>query len=263
MGLLGIGHYSEHNKENPLFAAPKKGLARFFQLLSRDLWDYVKANLLFCLCLLPSAIAAGALLLVTSNYALSAGAALVCSIPVGGGLCGLHRVLNRSVRDLMEPCGRVFIQGFRENFAAALLPGMLQTVQLLLSFYMLLFHSAISAFPLSGRLWSLLVLCWVFLQILLQYCFPILILLKLPLRNLFRNSLILFFSDPKRSLPCFFLTTALHAAGVLLFPANFIIKLLFGFALTGLIQQLFSWQAIDTAFSVSKRQITQNTATTD
>lgn len=254
MGLSGIGHYLEHNNENPLFAAPKKGLARFFQLLSRDLWDYMKANLLYCLCLLPSAAAVGAILLVTSNYALSAGAALVCSIPVGGGLCGLHRVTNRSVRDLTEPCGRVFVRGFRENFAAALLPGMLLTAQLLLAFYMLLFHSAISAFPLSGRLWTLLALCWVFLQILLQYCFPILVLLKLPLHNLFRNSLILFFSDPKRSLPCFFLTTALYAAGVLLFPVDIIFELLFGFALTGLIQQLFSWQAIDTMFSVSERQ---------
>ena len=262
MRILENGHAPEQNRKNPL-SDPITGLARFFQLISRDLWDYVKANLLCCLCFLPSAAAGGALLLATSNYALGAVAALVFSFPAGGGMCGLHRVLNRSVRDLTEPCGRTFLQGFRENFAAALLPGMLLTAQFLLSLYMLLFHGAISAFPLPGRFWTLLALCWVFLQILLQNCFPVLVLLKLPLRHLFRNSLILFFSDPKRSLPCFFLTTVLYAAGLLLLPADIVLVLLVGFALTGLIQQLFSWRAIDAAFSVSERQRAKRGETAD
>lgn len=246
-------HLSEHNRNDFTAAAPKKGAARFFQLCKRDLADYVKANLLCCLCFLPAFLAGGVLLKTTSNYALCAVAALLCSVPVGGGVCGLHRVLNRSVRDIPESSGRTFKKGFRENFRSAVVPGMLLSLQLLLAFYMLLFHEAIGAFPMPGRLWTLLILCWVFLQILLQYCFPLLVLLELPLRHLLRNSLILFFACPKHSAPCFFLTALLCAAGILLLPPDLIFVVLFGPALTGLIRQLFSWPDIDAAFSVTER----------
>jgi uncharacterized membrane protein YesL len=263
MSWFKSGRYEAKNSENTQYTMPKSGTTRFLQLVKRDLYEYCKANLLCCACFAPAIASGGVCLAGTSNYALSAAAALVFGIPAGGGICGLHRVLNRSVRDISEPTVQVFFQGFRDSFFTAILPGLLFILQLILAFYMLLFHSAINAFPIPGRLWALLIMSWIFLQILLQYCFPILVLLKLPLRHLLRNSLILFFSNPRPSLLCFSITTLLYAASILLFPADAIALLLFGGVLPGLVQQLFSWQPIDTAFSISIRQRNSDTVPLD
>ena len=73
MGWFGLGQYDAHDRRATI---PEAGVGRFFYLLLRDLWEYVKANLLCCLCCLPSVAAGGILLLTTRNYFLCAGAAL-------------------------------------------------------------------------------------------------------------------------------------------------------------------------------------------
>lgn len=254
MGWLGLGAYDKHDREDPAFAVPKKGAARFLQLLLRDLWEYVKANLLCVLCFLPAVAAGGVALALSRNYALCCVAALACAFPAGGGLCGLHRVLNRSVRDMGEPTGLAFRRGFQDNFRAAALPGALVVLQLLLSVYLLLFSHVINAFPMPGRLWTVLLLIWAFLQALLQYCFPLMVVLDLPLRGLLRNGLRLVAAYPKRGLLCFFVTALLYAAQLLLFPVSLPVILLMGVALMGLVEQLCSWEAIDHIFHVSEQQ---------
>lgn len=251
MGWFGLGQYDAHDRRATI---PVAGVGRFFYLLLRDLWEYVKANLLCCLCCLPSVAAGGILLLTTRNYFLCAGAALLLSPMAGAGFCGLHRVVNRAMRGKQERTGAAFSKGFRDNFRAAIVPGILAVLQMLLVGYMLLFRAAINAFPMPVRLWALLLLCWLFLQILLQYCFPLLVVLALPLRHLLRNSLILFIGNFKKSLLCLLLATALDAAGVLLLPKSLIVIGTMGLSVTTLIRQFFSWNSIDSAFSIESRQ---------
>lgn len=254
MGWLGLGDYSDNNREDITYAPPKRGAARFLQLLLRDLWEYVKANILCCLCFFPAALAGAIALVLSKNYLLSSLFALLFSFPAGGGLCGLHRVLNRSARDLESRTGPAFWKGFRDSFRVAIVPGMLTVSELLLCFYLLLFHTAINAFPMPIRLWTLLILLLFFLHILLQYCLPLLTVVDLPLRHLLRNSMILFFAKPKRSLQCFFMTALCLAAGILLFPANLLVVFTIGIALPALIQQLCTWEIIDQHFSITERQ---------
>ena len=254
MSWLGLGRYDEPNREDPTYAAPKRGAARLLQLLLCNLWDYCKANMLCCLCFLPAAAAGGAALLLTRNYLLCSALALLCSIPAGGGLCGLHRVCNRSLRDLEGRVYPAFRKGFCDGFRRAILPGMLTTAEVLLSFYLVLFHSVINAFAMPVRLWILLFLVLAFLHLLLQYCFPLLAVVDLPLRDLFRNNLVLFFATPKRALPCFFCTALWWAAGVLLFPLSLPAVAFFGIAFCALLRQLFTWPAIDRHFSIAERQ---------
>lgn len=251
MGWFGFGQYDTHDRRATI---PQAGAGRFFYLLLRDLWEYVKANLLCCLCCLPSAATGGILLLITRNYFLCAGAALLLSPIAGAGFCGLHRVISRTMRGEQERTGAAFFRGFRDNIRAAIVPGLLMVLQALLGGYMLLFRSAINAFPMPVRLWTLLLLCWLFLQILLQYCFPLLVVLELPLRHLLRNSLFLFLGNFKKSLLCLLLSTALDAAGVLLLPKSLIVIGTMGLSIAALIRQFFSWDSIDSTFSIESRQ---------
>lgn len=254
MGWLGLGDYSNKNRKDATYAAPKRGAARFLQLLLRDLWEYVKVNVLCCLCFLPAVLSGTTVLLLTRNYLLSAMFSLLFSLPIGGGFCGLHRVLNRSVRDLESRTAPAFWKGFRDGFREAILPGMLVVSKLLLCFYLLLFHTAINAFPMPVRLWAFLLLLLFILHMLLQYCFPLLAVINLPLRHLLRNSIILFFVNLKKSLFCLFVTALCLIVEILLFPTNLLVVFTIGVALPALVQQLCTWKIIDQHFSIAARQ---------
>ncbi len=103
----------------------KKGLRRFWEVLTRDLADLIKLSGLVFLCCLP-AIAAFVLLLlgplgVLVPLLLMAPAAL----PVGGALCAMCYCLSQMLQDEPAFLWHDFKRKFKENFASAAIPGII------------------------------------------------------------------------------------------------------------------------------------------
>ena len=99
---------------------PKKGPARYFEVLLRDAGTLWKAGALFCLCCVPAGVCAAVLMLLgRAPGRICGGAGRVCGWPrcsAGPAMAGLHFVVAESVlRDEPGYVWHDFKTACREN----------------------------------------------------------------------------------------------------------------------------------------------------
>jgi len=108
----------------------KKGAARFFELLFREFWDFTKLNMLFCLCVIPSAIVflLGFIFLYPSiSFIISFFLALAFAFPIGGALTAYIYYITKMMRDEPSYVWYEFKRKFKENYKQAAPVGMVST----------------------------------------------------------------------------------------------------------------------------------------
>lgn len=231
------------------------GVLRFARIVLASASDLLVANLLCCLLLLPCAAAFLAVLLTTRNFWLALLAGMAFGTPVGGALCGLEKSVLDIVRNHEGKPARAFWNSFRREWRQALLLGWLAYFEVMLIVYAILFHSAIDAFEMPVRLWTLIGLSILFLHVILTYALPQQVVMQLSFAKLCKNSLILFLANFGTSTLCLFLTLALAAVMVLFAPVSLPFLLLLGLALLSLIRLMFAWPVIDRAFSIEQKTV--------
>ena len=168
----------------------KVGIARFFELLGRDLWSFYRASFLCCAAFLPGFAAV--------LFGLMAHAPLLCALggALGGALAGpflvgLADTVLRALRDEPGYWWHTYKRAWRQNWRQSLIPGALLGL-FLGGWSAVLFHMVNDANP-GTLMWVAAVVgmfvcvgffVWLFAQI------P---LVDLPLPELIKNAALMFF----------------------------------------------------------------------
>lgn len=171
----------------------KVGIARFFELLGRDLWPLYKSGFLCVLGFLP-----GTALAV---FGMMAGSALLTVVGgVVGGLVGgpfLSGMIDTVLRALRDEPGYWWVtyrRAWKRNAKAALLPGAICGLLLAMEIFTA-FHTETGSVAVMVAIFVALIL----LAGIAQYLYAQVALVDLPFSSLLKNSLMLFLGYLPRS----------------------------------------------------------------
>lgn len=239
----------------PKNAPKKKGIARFFEILGRDIGGLVKLNLLMQLCYLPSQ--ACLLLSVLSvlymqgqGFLLFGLLGVAFSIPVGPARTAESYLIAKMLRDDPGFLWHDFKRVFKENFRSTVVPGVLFSfvfgAQILAILYYLM--AGDTAF---GLLVALLLSVLLF-AIVIPYFYLQAAYVDLGAWPLLKNSLLLALGNAPRSLAGGLLALALTAAQWWVFPYAFLITLIIGYTLPAFINLMWIWPVVDKAFKIDE-----------
>jgi uncharacterized membrane protein YesL len=237
----------------------KKGIARFFELLLRDLGDLVKLNILLCICLLPSIvmfILSLAYVYPLITFILS----LILAFPVGGAITACVYYITKQMRDDPSYVWHEFKRKFRENYKQSAIIGILCTAfvytQILLWVLMFFNEEPAGLSWLLLALLSLLLFSMITPYIFLHYAY---IDLKTP--GIVKNSVLMAFAYLPRSFmgagP--FLGVFLWIMLSLLSPdilfMGFPVIAIFGVTLSMLYNLMWTWKPFDKNFNIEETLI--------
>jgi len=244
MGIFSRNYDSQVPEEGDL--PRKKGVARFFELLGRDLANYFKSGVLAFLGLLP--------FLIGISFSVSSHAVLPMLVSgVFGGMlaapqiCGVADTILRSMRDEPGWWWGTYRKAWKRNAKASLVPGaifgLVSAIQLFV-----LFHLDLLA--ISNML--LLIVSAIFSLGLMSYLIPMLVLLDVPVGGLFKNSAILFLGHLPRSILAALAQLVCAAVILMFFPYSIVVLLLVSFWLPFLMAFLVIYPILDETFSIEE-----------
>ena len=193
MGLFNM-HYDRPGPGIDPDTPRKKGAARFFELLGRDMASFWCAGMLALLSALPFAL--GLALAVMSHAVLI----MVLAGVLGGmiaapQLVGLQDTILRSLRDEPGYWWATYRRVWKRNLKASLLPGAVGGLILAMQVF--------AAWHLASGQGTMLVVLLIGLMLLgglAQYIFAQVALLDLPFATLLKNAVLLFFGYLPRTL---------------------------------------------------------------
>lgn len=173
----------------------KRGLARLWEMLSRDFMSFFKAGFLALLGAVPfMAGLAFALYSHVAVFALLAG--LLGGALAGPQLCGLADTILRSARDEPGFWWHIYKRSWRRSARASLLPGALGGALLSSQIFMLFHAGALGLNPVTG---AALVAGFLLVLGLSVYVWPLLALMELPFPLLVKDAALLFLGQLPRS----------------------------------------------------------------
>ena len=256
MGLFN----RNYNKPGPGISKdepPKKGVKRFFQLLSEDGSDLLKLNLIFCICIIPSALV---FLLWLFGFlgALAFALSFVLALPVGGAMTACHYCIAKMLREEPGYVWHDFKRKFKENFKQSLMPGLMYIAFIYAQIYQFYLISleliAVDAFLLITVMLVPLIFGMITPYIFLQIAH-----INLKITQIFTNSVLMFLKNLPRSLMGALTGGIVYIAFMLFFPASIalppftIILILYGFTIPWLLCLMWVWPVTDKAFSITER----------
>ena len=174
----------------------KTGFARILEVLARDWFSFWKAGLLLLLSAVPAILGIGIAIATDSILLLLASAALG-GLLAGPQLCGLTDTILRSLRDEAGFWWHTYLQAWKRNARASLLPGMGTGLLLGMQAFVLCHLGQLTVTPSFMILLVLSSLLMIGLALLL---WAQLALFELPIGQLLRNTLLLFLLSPARTL---------------------------------------------------------------
>lgn len=237
----------------PKDAPPKKGLARFWEVLVRDGGNLLKINLLVQLCYLPSQIflllAVLSLAYLQGQGMLLAGLlAFLCSVPVGPARCAESYVISKMLRDDPGFVWHDFKKAFKENFKASVLLGMLFSLVTGIQVLAFLYYQMLGGV-------SLITLIGLFLSVLLfaivvPYYYLQAVYVDLKFFPLLKNSMLLALGNAPRSLAGGILALVLVGLQWFVFPFAVVVTFIWGYALPTLVNLMWIWPVVDKTFKI-------------
>lgn len=256
MGLFNM-HYDRPGPGVEKDAPRKKGIARWFEIVGRDLADFTKANVLTALCCLPCVLVLeiGLILLGVQFHPLVMLLTLLLSSALGflagPGICAMCAVMLKRLRD--EPCffWPTYKKAFRENFRRGAITGIIFVFALLLQVLALMLYS-------NAQLSSLPVLAILFLDILVVtmvtiFAIPQIVLMDLTGMQILLNSLRLSFAFLPRSLPAAIVVLGLVGAQ-LVYPFLMLpVFLLIGVWVPGFTALFLIYKPLDQVFHIEEQ----------
>jgi hypothetical protein len=250
--------FFDFNKSRPYHGTDKniprkKGIARFFEIISIYGWDLIKLNLLFIGFLLPSAVAFS-FIYFGINAVIIYIITPIAAIPVGGALAAYFFCISSILRYEPIIIWSDFKRKFIENFKKAVLPGIFYAFFLFLQIYQM---SLINAQFINFNFVRILivVIAPLFLGMFLPYIFLQISYINLDFISILQNSITLVFSNFGRAFMGSLFGSLIYFMFVLNFPSSifylpFII--IFGFSLSWLLCVMWVWPVIDKHFSIEE-----------
>jgi len=238
----------------------KKGTARFFELLSRDFFDLVKLNLMFCIVIFPSVSAfLFGIFFINSGIGILLGIAL--AFPVGGGLTAYYYYISKMMRDDPSYVWFEFKRKFVENFKQTMPIGMLCMGFILTQ--VLLWGNFITMLmleePVGDMLWFLFMLFSLFVfTMVLPYLFLHFAYVQLGTLQILKNSVMLTFGYLPRSVMGAIMGGLMWTIFALFFPESMLflpVIVLFGISLSILLSLMWVWPVFDKCFKVEETLI--------
>lgn len=237
---------------------PKKGVARFFEIVFRDYGHLLKLNFLFLACCLPMLLVVlfgllfhqylGMLLIAFVLF-------LLCAMLVGPAMTCLHGLTVKTVRD--EPCylwhefKKCWKGNWRQSIPAGLIFCTLLAMECIAAWYYFFGTAETNLLLVAFVSFSvlMLVVCWLFTT--LQMLF-----LDMPLGGMLRNSLLILFGYAKRTLPAGLIVIGVTLCVLLFVPVPLLpLLLLLGLpALLAVVCDMWAWPVMEQAFHISEQQ---------
>ncbi|MCL2426195.1 MAG: DUF624 domain-containing protein [Oscillospiraceae bacterium] len=235
----------------------KKGVARFFELLFRDFWDLMKINMLFCLCVLPSAVmffVGFDLLYPSIAFIVSFLLALALAFPIGGAMTAYVYYITKMMRDDPSYVWYEFKRKFKENFKQAAPVGVVCTafVYTQIMLWVLLVMEEINSdlVLLTVSLASLVIF-----GMIAPYVFLHLAYVDLNTTGILKNSMLMSFGYLPRSFMGALLSGLIWIAFALFFPASLMfipVIGLIGVSIAILLCMMWVWKPFDSHFKIEE-----------
>ena len=231
----------------------KKGVKRFFELVSLAFWDLIKLNLLFTLFISPSAalFSLGALGYVgVYAYPLS----VMAAFPVGGAVASCMFCVAKLLRGEPGYLLYDFWRKLRENALQAAIPGMLYVAFIYMCLYIwasMFFGSMASGY---GTV-TLLLVSAAFVDMISPYVFTQIAHLELKNPAIIKNSVLLAIKNAPKSFCGMMMGRVIWIVSLILFPLSLWwapLLLLLGFMLSWLLNLMWIWPGMDSVFAISE-----------
>ena len=196
---------------------PKTGLSRLWELLTRDLWDFFRANLILMAGLCP-----GILLVAWGIWGHSLLVALLGGILsglAGGPLgCGLCDTLLCALYDQAGFWSLQYKQAMKRSWKKALLPGIASAIVIVLWIFEA--NILVQQGPLPPVIAVAMLEVLFFLTGIFNYVFPQLAMGNVTVRQVYSNSIRFFISALPRSLAAAAVQTLYWTGFLLFFPRS-------------------------------------------
>lgn len=235
----------------PKDAPRKKGPARFFEILGRDMGSLFKANLLCALAFAPGVFFAG-FGIVSRSLIVTVLSGVLGGMLAGPFYAGLHDTALRALRDEPGFWWHTYKRAFKNNWKGSLAPGallgLLVTSQVFTISFVLTADTKINA--ISAGLLGLNVLLT---GMCMPFLFGQLVLMDMRFPLLLKNSLLIALANAPKSLLIALVQAVYWGLIILLLPVSSLWAVLFGFALMVLITQMVAYGVMDKTFELEKR----------
>lgn len=228
----------------------KKGAARFFEILGRDMGDLFRANLLCTLGFLPALILIF-LGILGRTVLLAALGGLVGGILLGPCYAGLFDTILRAMRDEPGYWWHTYKKAFRRNWRQSLAPGAVLGFLLACQLFMGYFLFTGGQTDLGSA--ALICMNVLLTAMIFPFLFSQLVLMELPMSLLVKNSLLLALSFAPRCIAAALVQIVYWVAMIAFLPYSALWVLLFGFALVELIVMMILYPALDKCFGLEER----------
>ena len=204
-----MGFFKNYESSGPgisKYEPKKKGIALFWDIFFRKMWQLLGLNMIFSIFCLPVYVAFFSLVFM-KNYKLMLVVLIamfvIFTIFIGPAMAGLTKVLRLFVIEKHTFVIRDFFKGFRGNFKKALVVGIFDVIVGLSAFsayqiyagWAILYDNKLFYIPL------IITMSFAFVVLLMNYyIFLMMTATDLSLKNLFKNSFALAFAAMKQNL---------------------------------------------------------------
>lgn len=192
---------------------PKTGLALFFEIFIREFWALVKLNLLFLLTCIPI-------------------------VTIGAAVGAMTKVTVRMVRDIPNDVWYDYWRGFRENWKASTVLGLISALVLgggLLGLFV---------YPTGSPIWLVTAAALLILTMFWLYLYPLVTSTTLSFGDCIRDAVLLAMLRFYYSFPAALLILALIVLEIAFFPLSIPAFLLVGCAIPNFIASFLAWTGI-------------------
>lgn len=204
-------------------APKKKGIALFWDIFVRKLWQLMEINLLYMMFFLPLILILPIASLLKGRYPhtliISAVLAIIFMIFIGPATAGMTKIIRCYVLGKHSFIWHDFWKGFKSNFKTASIVGFIDCLAILSAFSALNVYPAFAVQTGSKAVYIPMVITMsLFLVIMIMnfYIFPMMVATTLKVKNLFKNSLALAFVAIKQNFLTFGIMLVSIVAMVLL-----------------------------------------------
>lgn len=232
----------------PVDNVQKRGLARFWEIMTRDTWGLLASGLLAVAGILP--YAAGMFVSIEGHALLP----MLITCPLGGLLaapqiCGVADTVLRALRDEPGFWWRTYRRAWKQNVKGCLLPGAVGGLVFGLQHLLLasLNYETIDLLLLLAMLLGVLVAVSIAVWVL-----PQLALMDLPPFRVLLNGLLLAVRHPLRTLGAALVTLAYWGFLAVSFPMSLMLFLLLTFWFPMLIALMILYPALDETFAIEE-----------
>ena len=187
-------------------APKKKGIALFFDIFGRKLWQLMGLNLMYMMFFVPLILILPVISLLKGAYPHSVIAAgilvVIFMVLVGPATAGMTKVIRCFILEKHTFIWHDFWKGFKGNFKTASIVGFIDCIILLSALSSISFYPALAEhFNTKALYIPMVITLSLALVIIIMnfYIFPMMVATTLKAKNLFKNSLALAFVAIKQN----------------------------------------------------------------